>query len=479
MHGAAPRTTTPAAAIISHASSPATPSSTPSSAAAFRRTRSTSSWASRAPARRSSPSSSSSPTRASDRPILYLTTLSEPLAKVVRYLQQFSFFDEEKLGVAARSTRTRSPRARRRRRRRARPDAQGGDHDAVAEDHRHRLVQGGARPRARRCRRCAAWSTSCRGLLTAYDTTAFLLGEYTRGRHPALAGVRGGRRHRRAVARSSRATATSATCASQAARQRLPRGRARVPHHRRRARRLSRGSSAPTCRRRTRRRRARVSTGVAGLDAMLDGGLWRGGDDARSRADRAPARPRSRCSSSLEGVERGEPGLYMNFQENPTQLARSDPRVSASTSRRRRAQGLHLLYASPVELQIDSIIVEHVPHASRRRGVRRVVIDALGDLVGAASDPQRLLRATSMRWCSTSRCERVASVLTLETTAEGGKPMEGQLGGAVRTARTVLKDAPRAGWRQSSPHPAHHQGGEQPRPNIRELQITSKEMSVV
>ena len=33
-----------------------------------------------------------------DRPILYLTTLSEPLAKVVRYLQEFRFFDEAKLG---------------------------------------------------------------------------------------------------------------------------------------------------------------------------------------------------------------------------------------------------------------------------------------------------------------------------------------------------------------------------------------------
>src|SRR4030095_3714541 len=33
-----------------------------------------------------------------DRPILYFTTLSEPLAKVVRYLQGFRFFDESKLG---------------------------------------------------------------------------------------------------------------------------------------------------------------------------------------------------------------------------------------------------------------------------------------------------------------------------------------------------------------------------------------------
>src|SRR5688500_13396710 len=34
-----------------------------------------------------------------DRPILYFTTLSEPLAKVVRYLQGFHFFDEAKLGT--------------------------------------------------------------------------------------------------------------------------------------------------------------------------------------------------------------------------------------------------------------------------------------------------------------------------------------------------------------------------------------------
>src|ERR1051326_8748018 len=32
------------------------------------------------------------------RPVLYLTTLSEPLDKVIKYLQQFRFFDMEKMG---------------------------------------------------------------------------------------------------------------------------------------------------------------------------------------------------------------------------------------------------------------------------------------------------------------------------------------------------------------------------------------------
>src|SRR6185369_7446385 len=34
------------------------------------------------------------------RQILYLTTLSEPLDKVIKYLQQFEFFDAAKMGDA-------------------------------------------------------------------------------------------------------------------------------------------------------------------------------------------------------------------------------------------------------------------------------------------------------------------------------------------------------------------------------------------
>jgi circadian clock protein KaiC len=47
------------------------------------------------------------------------------------------------------------------------------------------------------------------------------------------------------------------------------------------------------------------------------------------------------------------------------------------------------VYASPVELQIDSIIVDMFRRIQQRH-VRRVVIDALGDLASAATDSQRL-----------------------------------------------------------------------------------------
>src|SRR3954466_12611498 len=39
--------------------------------------------------------------RTEGRPIVYLTTLSEPLEKVVRYLQGFEFFDPDRLATGA------------------------------------------------------------------------------------------------------------------------------------------------------------------------------------------------------------------------------------------------------------------------------------------------------------------------------------------------------------------------------------------
>jgi circadian clock protein KaiC len=78
----------------------------------------------------------------------------------------------------------------------------------------------------------------------------------------------------------------------------------------------------------------------------------------------------------------------MNFQENPSQLMRTIRNLGVDLEEA-QAHGLDLVYASPVELQIDSIIVDMFRRI-RQRGVRRLVIDALGDLATAATDPQRL-----------------------------------------------------------------------------------------
>jgi circadian clock protein KaiC len=111
-------------------------------------------------------------------------------------------------------------------------------------------------------------------------------------------------------------------------------------------------------------------------------------------------------------LRRGEPGLYVNFQENPIQLARTIQSLGIDIEDAKR-KGLHLLYASPVELQIDSILVTLFRTIEERK-IKRVAVDAIGDLVGAATDLTRLynyLYALVQHFV----VRRIASVMTLET----------------------------------------------------------------
>lgn len=319
-----------------------------------------------------------------DRPILYLTTLSEPLPKIVRYLQGFSFFDESKLGTQViyqdvgpqlavdgaaalipllrTAITTLSPKI-------IVIDSFKAVHDlapTIAE--RRRMVY------------------EMTALLTSYGTTAFLLGEYTEEDillYPEFAVADGivelsrrrlGNRDERYFrvykvrgsgylegAHAFRITASGLDIFPRLVSPRMPEGYEPASE--------------------------RISTGVTGLDAMLDGGLWRGTTTLLAGPSGA-GKTTIGLQFALEGARCGEPSLYMNFQENPTQLMRTIRGLGVDLDDARE-RGLDLVYASPVELQIDSIIVDMFERI-RQRGVRRLVIDAIGDLASAATDHQRL-----------------------------------------------------------------------------------------
>ena len=321
---------------------------------------------------------------AEDRPILYLTTMSEPLAKVVRYLQGFRFFDEEKLGtqvvyedigpeLAAQGASALIPLLREAISNIAPKiiviDSFKAIHDltpSVAE--RRQLVY------------------EMTALLTSYGTTAFLLGEYNEEdilRYPEFAVADGivemsrrrlGHRDERYFrvfklrgsqylegAHAFRITSAGLDIYPRLVSPRVPEGYEPASE--------------------------RVSTGIATLDAMLDGGVWRGTTTLLAGPSGA-GKTTIGLQFALEGARMGEPTLYMNFQENPTQLVRTIRGLGIDLEEA-QARGLELVYASPVELQIDSIIVDMFRRI-QQRGVRRLVIDAVGDLASAASDPQRL-----------------------------------------------------------------------------------------
>jgi len=319
-----------------------------------------------------------------DRPLLFLTTLSEPLDKVVRYLQQFRFYDEAKLlasivydsigeELAEKGVSMLVPRLREIIREQ-RPkiiviDSFKAIHDlstSVAEMRRmlHDLA----------------------GLLTAYETTVFLVGEYSVddvAKYPEFAvadgmvalarnklGVRDERFLRVLKLRGSgyqeglhafRLTAEGLEVFPRLVSPTIP---------------PSYGVG-----------KDRVPTGIAGLDKMLGGGLVRG----RSTFMLGPTgsgKTTLALQFVLEGVRRGEKCLYVSFEENPSQLDAQILALGVDPVQARQT-GLSFLYVSPVELQIDSIITA-IFRTIQQNGISRLGVDAVGDLVAAANDTQRL-----------------------------------------------------------------------------------------
>ena len=342
------------------------------------------------------------------RPVLYLTTLSEPLDKVIRYLQQFDFFDVEKMGrevqydalgadLAANGVgallprlkdaiKTLSPKV-------IVIDSFKAIHDLADSNDQMRLVL-----------------HEIAGLLTAYDTTVLLVGEYRHediASYPEFAVADGiielarnalGTRDERylrvfKLRGSSYQAGFHAFEITEAGLKVYPR--------------LVSPPEAASYK----RDGTRAASGVTGLDSMLDGGFWTGSATLVA-GPTGSGKTTMGIQFIVEGLRRGERCLLINFQENPTQLAYQIERIAGTLDAEARGR-LELLYFSAVELPIDRIVVS-IFQALRGSAIRRVVIDALGDLSLAASDATRMhnyIYALVQNFAVMG----VSSVLTLET----------------------------------------------------------------
>ena len=319
-----------------------------------------------------------------DRPLLYATTLSEPLNKVVSYVQRFSFFDADKLGTDVQyeelggmlaekgpgaltewlreAIKTRSPKV-------IVIDSFRALHDLeMPRDDMRRFISEFA------------------GILSAYEVTAFLLGEYTVAdieRFPEFA-----------VADAIVELARQLLSTRDERYFRVTKLRGSAYREGQHAFRITNAGLEIYPRLVTPRLpekyvslTSRIPTGVPGLDKIMGGGLFAGSTTLVVGVTGAGKTTLS-LQFALEGVKQDEKVLYINFQENPAQLRRTITNLVGDPDAALR-KGLILQYASPVELQIDSIVKE-IFDAIEQKGVRRLVIDAIGDLAAAANDRQRL-----------------------------------------------------------------------------------------
>jgi len=126
-----------------------------------------------------------------------------------------------------------------------------------------------------------------------------------------------------------------------------------------------------------------MSSGVPALDGMLVDGYWRG-------AATVIAGPSGIGKTLLAlhfvvaGAERGEKGLIATFQENPVQLER----IMGGFSWTQNDPNIELMYRSPVDLYLDEWVHDFFDTLART-GARRVAIDSLGDLRAACGDELR------------------------------------------------------------------------------------------
>ena len=318
-----------------------------------------------------------------ERPVLYLSTLSEPLQKIVAYLQELSFADADRIGSEVHYESLVEAL-------RERPDALADQVAGVIERHRPGVVViDSFKAIMELAHDAAAWRNTVfdvASVLTAYDTTALWVGEYaheTMSRLPEFAVADGivelrreqsGSRDDRflqvvKLRGSSFLDGEHAFTISAAGLTVYPRlvGSGRAPRY------------EPTAQ--------RLQTGISGLDAMIEAG-WLRGTSTLVAGPSGAGKTILGLHFLRHGAVNDEPGLLVNFQESPTQLRRAMGSLGWDVEDLLRPGRLDVLHSSPVELQMDTIIQEMLRRIEAQ-GVRRLVVDSLGDLARAAGDARR------------------------------------------------------------------------------------------
>jgi len=310
-----------------------------------------------------------------ERPALYFTVLGEPPIKMLRYQQQFRFFDTAKLNTAVRFINLSDVVLER-------------DLDAVLGEIIREVettspgfvVVDSFRAVVRK----AAGGTGEADLqafvqrlalhLTSWQATTFLIGEYSEGevRDNPVVTVSDGlfwlyqQVERNSIVRKLRVMKL--------------RGQASVPGlHTFRI--TADGVQAfprnfgLTGRVERGRDRRRLSCGVAELDALMGGGVPEG-DSLLIAGPSGSGKSVFATQFISEGLRQGEPGIFAIFEERPEEYAGRAANLGMDFETPQHDGKLEILYLRPLDLSVDETMSEIVD-AVDRTGAKRLVIDSL------------------------------------------------------------------------------------------------------
>jgi circadian clock protein KaiC len=153
----------------------------------------------------------------------------------------------------------------------------------------------------------------------------------------------------------------------------------------------------------------RDSTGIAALDTALGDGYWEG-SSTLIVGPTGVGKTLMGLHFAFSAARNGRPAILATFQENPTQLAR----IAASFGWTLDDPCISVLSRSPVDLYIDEW-VHGLLDLIDTVGASRVVIDSLGDILLASPDQ---LRFRELIHSLVQRCtrRRVSLLFTYEVT---------------------------------------------------------------
>jgi circadian clock protein KaiC len=310
-----------------------------------------------------------------ERPALYFTVLGEPALKMLRYQQQFGFFDPAKLAAAIRFVNLSQV-------------VLEKDLDTVLTEIVKEVEA--TNPRVvvvdsfRTVVRKAGGGTGDVELqafvqrlalhLTSWQATTFLIGEYTDGEirdNPVFTVADGLFWLYQHVERNSIVRKLQVM---------KLRGQASVPGlHTFRI--TAAGVQAfprtfgLTGRADKARDRRRISSGVAELDAMMGGGIPEG-DSLLIAGPSGSGKTVIATQFVAEGLRRQEPAVIAIFEERPEEYAGRAVDLGLNFDTSRRDGKLNILYLRPLDLSVDETMRE-ILDAVERTKAKRVVIDSL------------------------------------------------------------------------------------------------------
>lgn len=310
-----------------------------------------------------------------ERPVLYFTVLGEPAIKMLRYQQQFTFFDDAKMDGALRFVNLSQT---------VLQKDLGAVLDFIVKEveaSQARLVVVDSFRTVVRKIHGNETEMELQGFvqrlalhLTSWQATTFLIGEYVEGElrdNPVFTVADGLLWLYQQVERNS--IVRKLQIMKLRGQESVPGLHTfRITEHGLQTFPRTFGLTQETSHTKGKRR---LSTGVRGLDALLGGGIPEG-DSMLAAGSSGTGKSVLGSHFIAEGLRQGEPGIVAIFEEIPSEYVERAARFGIDLDTAQKDGTLKILYLRPLDLSVDETVYEIV-NAVREIGCKRLVIDSL------------------------------------------------------------------------------------------------------